>query len=58
LGGAAAAGQTATVVEGRAERYPVPDTLDAIHIQDGTRYEKKHFSISENYKVRVQPIMN
>ena len=31
--------------------YPVPDTLDAIHIRDGTRYEKDHFAISENYKV-------
>jgi hypothetical protein len=40
-----------------AQGYPVPDTLDAIHIQDGTRYEKKHFLISENYKVRLLKIM-
>ena len=31
--------------------YPVPDNADAIHIRDGTRYEKDHFAISENYKV-------
>jgi hypothetical protein len=33
------------------QKYPVPDTLDAIHIKDGTRYEKDQIVVSENYKV-------
>jgi hypothetical protein len=31
--------------------YPVPESWDAIHIVDGTRYDKKHFTMSVNYEV-------
>ena len=54
---AAAVRQTASVAEEEPQGYPVPDTLYAINIQDGTRYEKKHFLISENYKVRMEKMM-
>jgi len=34
-----------------SDKYPVPDTIDAINVKEGTRYEKDHLTISANYKV-------
>ena len=34
-----------------SNNYPFPDTLDAINVKEGTRYEKDHLTISANYKV-------
>ena len=31
--------------------YPVPDTVNAINIKDGTRIEKDHVPMSINYYV-------
>ena len=44
--------QSAVVASGEAlSSYPVPDTVDAIFIKDGTRIEKGHVPMSVNYKV-------
>jgi len=45
---AAAVRHSVNVSEEVSQAYPVPETLDAINIHDGTSYEKKHFSISKN----------
>lgn len=45
---------TGVVASGEARpSYPIPDTVNAIIIKDGTRIEKEHITMSVNYKVSM-----
>lgn len=49
----AATSEKAQIATFKTSSYPVPDTLDAIVVKEGTKIEKDQISMSVNYKVRI-----